>query len=226
LRIVVAVVLILIAGVTLVTIAGVDVDLAILRPFYDPVGKFFPAEYHPAFTALRDNGVIAIVTCVTLNALAVAQFFFRRLSIVSIRTAVYLTSSLILGPLVVVNLILKEFWGRYRPFHITQFGGKELYTDWWILGECRRNCSFVSGEVATAAWMFGPAMLLPAPWRNVAMVVVAAYTAFVSVSRMAAGKHFLTDTLFSVLVVLAILMLMQRLVVEPKTAPQTSAMSQ
>ncbi len=120
-------------------------------------------------------------------------------------------------------MVLKEYWGRYRPQVISQFSGTKPYTDWWILGDCRGNCSFVSGEVAAAAWMFAPAMLLPAPWRGIAVAVVAAYTAFVSFSRMAAGKHFLTDTLFAVLVVLAVLMLMHRLIMEPRARDAITA---
>jgi lipid A 4'-phosphatase len=223
LRVVVSVVLALIAIVTLVSIAGVDVDLTLQRSFYEPVQKFFPAEWNPTLNAVRDNGIIAIVTCGVYNVLAGVQFLSGRLPMFRVRTAVYLTSSLIFGPGIVVNMILKDYWGRFRPYAVTQFGGIEHYTDWWVLGDCRGNCSFVSGEVAVAAWLFGPAMLLPAPWRNAAIAAVAAFTAFVSFSRMAAGKHFLTDTLFAVLVVTGILMLMHRLIMEPKAVPQVRA---
>ncbi len=223
-RVVLSVVLGLIAIVTLVSLAGVDVDLAVQRQYFDPVRKFFPAEYDPTLNSLRDNGMIAIVTCGVYNVLAGVQFLSGRLPIFRVRTAVYLTSSLILGVGVVVNMILKDYWGRFRPYAITQFSGNEPYTDWWVLGECRGNCSFVSGEVAAVAWMLGPAALLPAPWRNMALVAVAAFVAFVSFSRMAAGKHFLTDTLFAVLVITGILMLMHRLIMEPKAAAQVSAL--
>jgi membrane-associated phospholipid phosphatase len=41
--------------------------------------------------------------------------------------------------------------------------------------------------------MFGPAMLVPAPWRAVAIGAAAAFTFTMSTLRVAAGGHFFTD---------------------------------
>jgi len=74
------------------------------------------------------------------------------------------------------------------------------------------------GEAATAAVMFGPAMLVPAPWRAVAIGAAAAFTFTMSAFRVAAGGHFFTDVLFGALTTMLILLAMRRLVWPPSDA--------
>jgi membrane-associated phospholipid phosphatase len=69
----------------------------------------------------------------------------------------------------------------------------------------------VSGEAATAAWMFGPAMLVPAPWRGAALAAAAVFTAVMSALRMSVGAHFFTDVLFGALSTMLILLTMRAL---------------
>jgi membrane-associated phospholipid phosphatase len=69
----------------------------------------------------------------------------------------------------------------------------------------------MSGEATTAAWMFGPAMLVPPPFRAAAIGAAAAFTVAVGLLRMSAGGHFFTDVLIGVLTMLVILLAMNRL---------------
>lgn len=47
---------------------------------------------------------------------------------------------------------------------VTQFNGPQEFVPWWDpRGSCARNCSFFSGEGATAFWTFTPAALTPPP---------------------------------------------------------------
>ena len=43
--------------------------------------------------------------------------------------------------------------------------------------------------------MFGPAMLVPPPWRGLAIGAAAVFAAAIGLLRMAAGAHFFTDIL-------------------------------
>jgi hypothetical protein len=60
--------------------------------------------------------------------------------------------------------------------------------------------------------MFGPAMLVPAPWRATALAAAAIFTAAMSVLRMSVGAHFLTDALLGALSTMLILLTMRALV--------------
>ena len=74
-----------------------------------------------------------------------------------------------LGPGLLVNLTLKNHWGRPRPIEVAQFGGDKQFVAWWDpRGTCDGNCSFVSGDVSGAIWTIAPAALVPPPWRALA----------------------------------------------------------
>lgn len=199
------------AAITAVSLIGPNIDLTVASLIYDPVTRQFPWN-HP-FYRLRDHGAVAVITCIACVATVFAKYLPWRIPSMPGRTAVYLTLSLLLGPGLLVNGILKEHWGRPRPIQVTQFGGTHPFVDWWNpAGTCPKNCSFVSGEAATAAWMFGPAMLVPPPWRGVALAAAAAFTALMGGLRMLAGSHFFTDVLFGALSTMLILLAMRALV--------------
>jgi membrane-associated PAP2 superfamily phosphatase len=201
------------AAATVISLVGPNVDLAIASLFYDPATGRFPAAMHPIAAMLRDHGQIAIATCVGCVALTLTKYLPWRLPQLPGRAAVFLVLSLALGPGLLVNGLLKEHWGRPRPASVTEFGGGKTYVDWWNPGgACDHNCSFISGEAATAAWMLGPAMLAPPPWRAAAIGAAVLFTATMAGLRVAAGAHFFTDAVFAVLSTVLILLAMHALI--------------
>ena len=114
---------------------------------------------------------------------------------------------ILVAPIGIVNLILKEYWGRARPSDVTEFGGTLAFTPpWEIAGQCQSNCSFVSGEVAAAATL---AILIGLfTWQAVprwgrpllvaGLVAIALATALL---RVSVGRHFLSDVLWSNIIV-------------------------
>src|SRR5260370_7745992 len=89
--------------------------------------------------------------------------------LISGRAIVYLLVTLILSAGVLTNLTFKSYWGRPRPVVVTQFNGSDQFVPWWDpRGACERNCSFFSGEGATAFWTYTPAALTPPASRPLA----------------------------------------------------------
>ena len=203
-----------IALATLAMLMGVKLDLQIAQLFYDPQQRRFLAAANPYVGLLRENGLVALVTCLSTVVAAVVTRMLRLLQrVIPGRVVLFLVSTLALGPGLLVNGILKDHWHRPRPLQVTEFGGSKAYVDWWNSGgSCERNCSFVSGEVASAAWMFAPAMLVPPQWRGAAFAGAAIFTAVISVSRMAAGGHFFTDVLFAALLTMLLIWILHRLI--------------
>jgi len=213
-RVIIGTLAALAALATAAMLMGLPLDLAIAGLFYDPEQKRFLAAINPYVGMLRDNGLVAIITCVSAVIGALATRMLRLpAQVVPGRVVLFLVSTLAIGPGLIVNLGLKDHWHRPRPVHVTQFGGDKAYVDWWNpRGTCERNCSFVSGEASAAAWMFAPAMLAPPQWRVTAMAGAAVFTAIISFSRMAAGGHFFTDVLFAVLMMLILITAMHRMI--------------
>jgi len=121
---------------------------------------------------------------------------------------VFLLATMILGPGLIVNVGLKDHSHRPRPFTIHQFGGSMEFRPWYRFdGACDHNCSFISGESASATWLVAPALLAPPPFQPLALVSAGLFTAAVSLLRMAFGAHFLSDVLFSTLLNLLLILL-------------------
>jgi len=202
LRITACALLVIVLVVTAITLIGPNIDLAVAQVFAAPGPTRFPAASNSIARALRDHGMVASVVCAGCVVLALLRYL-------PAHTAAYLTTAYLLGPGLLVNVILKSHWGRPRPNEVTEFGGTLPFVNWWDPGgACPSNCSFISGEAAAAAWLFGPAMLAPPRWRPLTMSLAAAFFVLTSALRLAAGGHFLTDVviggLSSVLVLLAL----------------------
>jgi len=77
---------------------------------------------------------------------------------------------------------------------VTEFAGDQHFVPWWDpRGGCGRNCSFFSGEGATAFWTLAPAALAPPAWRPLAYAGAVVFGIVTSTLRMAFGGHFFTD---------------------------------
>jgi membrane-associated PAP2 superfamily phosphatase len=189
-----------------------QIDLAAARLFYQP-GNGFPMEDNPLVNGIYRG--ITLVVNVTVPALIVAALagFARRLPAFRAHrtTFVYLLLVLAVGPGLIVNVGLKENWGRARPERVIEFGGAARFTPALLpANQCSNNCSFVSGHVAAA---FVPAVLslVARRRRGTWFAIGAAGAAVAGFSRMAAGRHFLSDAIFAVVIVWFTAALLHRL---------------
>jgi lipid A 4'-phosphatase len=173
-----------------------EYDLRLAALFYDPATKSFPLKSdalasfarHAAMWVAWAFAVPAIV------ALAVKMFRPDRPLMMSGRTVAFLLITMLLSAGVLTNLTFKTFWARPRPVMVTEFNGPWKFMAWWDpRGECSRNCSFFSGEGATAFWTLAPAALTPPVWRPLAYAGAVTFGVVTSVLRMAFGGHFFTD---------------------------------
>lgn len=109
----------------------------------------------------------------------------------------FLLSAALLGPILIVDATLKEFSGRTRPVNIEQFGGSKQFTPAFIpADQCSQNCSFVSGHVATAAFIMAFGWLGTPASRRRWLIASLAFGGLFALVRMAPGGHFLSDTIF------------------------------
>jgi FkbM family methyltransferase len=134
-----------------------------------------------------------------------AVFLIRLKRGQSLRAWSFSLAVILVGPLGLVNGVLKTYWGRARPSDITLFGGDKSFTPaWFYADQCDFNCSFTSGEggaIATTALLIGflawPKLgPLGRRWLGVALVALVGLTAGL---RVLVGQHFLSDTLLSIL---------------------------
>jgi lipid A 4'-phosphatase len=173
-----------------------ELDLRLAALFYDSATKTFPLKLNTLAAFARD-GAMWIAWGIALPAIVALGIKLARPDrplLISGRAIVFLLSTLILAAGVLTNLTFKSHWGRPRPVVVTQFNGDLPFVPWWDpRGACGRNCSFFSGEGATAFWTYAPAALTPPAWRPLAFAGATLFGVITSALRMAFGGHFFTD---------------------------------
>ena len=111
--------------------------------------------------------------------------------------------SMLVGPAVITNFLLKEWWGRPRPFTTLDFGGGLPYVlPGDISAYCSSNCSFVSGEATAAFWCLWIVPFLPRRWRWTAGLSIFGFAVCVSLLRVAFGRHYFSDVVMGAMVAL------------------------
>ncbi len=180
-----------------------ELDLKLAALFYDDAQKTFPLKLNAVASFARDAAMWIAWAFVLPSIVAIVAKFVRpdRPMLMSGRAAVFLLGTMLLSAGVLTNLTFKSYWGRPRPVVVTQFAGDKEFVPWWDpRGTCARNCSFFSGEGATAFWTYAPASLAPPSWRPLAYAAATVFGIVTSGLRMAFGGHFFTDVAIAGLV--------------------------
>jgi lipid A 4'-phosphatase len=184
-----------------------QIDITVSSWFYDPARSIFPARVarFPEWIR-RDMPAVLFAVPAVLVALWLAGEALRRpLLGVTRRVIAYVVLSLALGPGLVVNLILKDNWGRPRPSTIAEFGGTDTYVrPLFPSDQCPDNCSFASGHGALGFWPVALALLAPPPWRRPALAAALAFGGVVGFVRIAQGGHFLSDVVAAAIITIGI----------------------
>jgi lipid A 4'-phosphatase len=173
-----------------------QVDLFVSRLFYDPVHGFTLASWPPLQDFTRSIRWTAWAILLVVLAGAIWLRLLRRPFWRLDRNAlIFLVAALAIGPGILVNTVLKDHWGRARPYQIEAFGGEHQFTPAPLpADQCNRNCSFVSGHAALGFSLVMFAFLMPAGrQRNIALAAALSFGALVGLARIAAGHHFLSD---------------------------------
>ena len=176
-----------------------ELDIAVTRLFVAPDATFTWAA-RSTLGRLRDASmvVVGLLAAPAGAALILRILFPNRPMLMGARAAVFLLTTLALGPGLAANIGLKDNWGRPRPRAVVEFGGKETFVPWWDpRGTCPNNCSFVAGEASGAFWTIAPAALAPPHWRTVTYGAALVFGTAVGLLRISFGGHFLSDVIFA-----------------------------
>ena len=105
--------------------------------------------------------------------------------------------------ILVVNVLLKNMWGRIRPNDILQFGGNDIFTPWYKFGNsCVSNCSFVSGDASVG---FALMVFYFITKKNIYIYLSVLLGVSLGFIRIIEGGHFLSDIIFSQIIVTGII---------------------
>lgn len=217
-------------ALALLTIAALGVfavfpwiDLTVSGWFHR-AGEGFWLARNPWIEAVR-NGIWDLSIAVFAFSILALGFAVARRPLLGVdaREAGFIFLLYLLGPILLVNGVLKTYWGRARPVDVAEFGGAATFTPPWLpADQCVANCSFVSGEGSAAtALLLAFVVLAPDAWRLFPRRAFALYAlaglvlpATGLALRIMTGRHFLSDTIFAVLLVLALALGLHRLLLK------------
>lgn len=198
------------------------IDLTVSSWFYDAATGTFPArtQEFAEWVRLGMPRILFAIAIMVLATWAAGEWLRDTIFGVTRRVAAFLLCSLAVGPGLVVNIILKDSWGRPRPSTIREFGGTDIYVPPLVMSDqCDRNCSFSSGHGALGFWPVALALLAPPAWRHAAVAAAVVFGAVVGFVRIAQGGHFLSDVVVSAIITVAIIRTFHKWLLAPPGAP-------
>lgn len=174
-------------------------DIKLSRLFYLGNSKWW-GMYNPLCDFMYDYGTIpALALSIIALGIFIVSFFFHNFYKWR-RKCLFLMLVMLLGPGLIVNGVMKEYWGRPSPRNINFFGGKFAYEKPLEIDLSSPGKSFPSGHSAMAFYFFTLYFLVRGKrkkWTAITFIFALIYGFFMGFVRIAQGGHFLSDILWS-----------------------------
>lgn len=192
-----------------------SIDLHVSHQFFNTysyaegpltTGQFFMRG--PIFKLAQKLVDILFATTLIVSGCLVVFAWYKKKRHLLLGSA-FIFLSFALGPGLLVNAILKNHWGRPRPYYTQGFIWHKPYVRVWeISNECDHNCSFVSGDSSTAFAFLAFAFL---PFRKRRWKVLLAglsvfYFALNGMLRIIHGAHYISDVVIGALLVYLVIL--------------------
>jgi len=200
-----------------------DLDRTIAARFYSSESGWFLKETNPWHWLYRYGTIPGIAfTLAALVGSVITRFRMPDSGWHRYFLLVVLTS--ILGAGLIVNGILKPYWGRPRPNQIRELGGQYQYRNALSPGIPGKGKSFPSGH-ATMGFIFVSLIYFHRKSRVVAWIGGIGgmvYGTLISITRVVQGAHFVTDCIWSLGIIWMVASAMYYFVLKiPAPVPQT-----
>jgi lipid A 4'-phosphatase len=191
--------------VAIVLFAATGLDIETMRPFYHPDHKDpWSTKEQPLWSLFYRSApwvtASLAVTGMALFVLGVIRERSQRFRWYGLFVLLCVT----IGPGLIINLVLKDHWGRPRPRQIVEFGGQYEYVQPFVpaaFNTPRKSfpCGHCSvGYLYSAGWWLLRRRRLR--WAAVSLAGGLTLGTLLGIGRMAAGAHFLSDAVWSALI--------------------------
>lgn len=192
-----------------------DLDRSIAGRFYSQQNGWFLGKRQP-WQWLYDFGPIPGIV-LALGALLAWVFCLMRPKRRHLhRYFLVIVLTAVIGPGILINGVLKPYWGRPRPRQVQEFGGQWPYRHFYQPGIPGRGHSFTCGHCSMGFLFFS---LVAFRRKNVWVAAAGGLTGAVlggllAVARMVQGAHFLSDVLWSLGIVLMVIIVLYFIVLQ------------
>jgi membrane-associated phospholipid phosphatase len=176
---------------TMIFVMFPHLDMRVSRFF--TFGIYFFLSDNPVLLWIRDANRMLPYFVLPVMVILMLATPFQRSARVTTRRALFVVASYVLGSAIMVH-VFKNFFARARPRDVIEFGGTMEFTPaWQFASMCERNCSFPSGEAASAAAFLAVLVFVPSAYRKYVAALIVPLSMIVALNRVAFGAHFLSD---------------------------------
>ncbi len=212
--------------VTLIGYASISILISLLFYYYPQIdiwfsGLFFKNNHF----FLRQNNFLTYIhqfvpiitkTIILLClALLILYILLKRsiLDLTPLKVA-YILLALLIGPGLIINTTLKNNWGRARPYTIEEFGGDKKFSPAFVMtNQCKKNCSFSSGDPSVGFVMFTLVFLYGSRWMWLPLSLGGVF----GLTRIMQGAHFLSDVVISGIITVWVCYLLYLALIDKKS---------
>lgn len=195
--------LILFAAGTILLFAATDLDIASLQPFYQPYSAdSWPRGNEPLWSMLYRSAPWVTGALAAVGTFLVVVGLLRNGPKQARTYGFFILLCVAIGPGLIINVALKDHWGRPRPRQIAEFGGKFAYVQ-PLFPASARGKSFPCGHCsvgylyALGWWVW---RRRHPRWAVVSLVAGLTLGTLLGIGRMATGAHFLSDAVWAALI--------------------------
>lgn len=184
-----------------------DLDLKVALCFYDNQNEWLSGNVAPWVYFYKYGEMPAVLVAVSLILLFIFTFinkgFFQN-KIQNInyfrKQIIFMPLAYIIGPGIIVNSLLKGFWGRPRPRDIINFGGQYNFEPVFTIDLSSPGNAFCCGH-CSIAFIFLAFFFIFKNTNNkfayIFFIVAIIFGVLMSIARIKSGAHFLSDALWS-----------------------------
>ena len=177
------------------------IDISVSGIFYKGNGSFFANSFDWNVYLLRDILLPIIVLAVLLIPIIGSVYWVitnKNFLSLTLNNLAYLFLSSLLSLGLIVNVILKNLWGRVRPNDTILFGGDQPFSIPWLkVSHCDHNCSFVSGDVSAYTLLLALILVFSKPQFNKFAYLL---IILIGITRIMEGGHFFSDVIMSFMI--------------------------
>ncbi len=180
------------------------IDLAITRHFYRPPHGFASNGF---YSFMYSYATLPAILTFCLSMVLLLMSYLRPYYKKWRRPALTLCLTFAIGAGLITHVLLKDQWGRPRPKQTIEFGGTQPFRPYYepnFLHQPEPSKSFACGHCTMGFYFFALALvgrrlnLQALFWTSLCVAIVLG--GLLSLTRIAQGGHYFSDTLMTALI--------------------------
>lgn len=194
--------LIIIIGIILTILINIfNLDIYIQNLFWNNIQEEWKGNQSHFIKGFYAYSTMpAIVISVLSMLLLILSYSFKRL-IPFRKIFAYFFLLLAIGNGLIVNGILKEFWGRPRPAQLVNYANTQTFEPCLIIDKNSYGKSFPCGHATMGFYFFALGLLFKRKWRYSIITFSILFGSIIGIIRSSMGGHFLSDTLWAGIII-------------------------